>query len=197
MTAGVVTVSLHGKKGETYHTKKMSLMDSQQDLAMGDKAPDFSLPGTDGKEHSLQDYSGPVLIIFMCNHCPYVKPKVKQFIALQEKYPDVKLIGINSNESENYPEDSFENMKKFELNFPYLHDESQEVAKAYGAVCTPDPYLFDKDHKLVYHGRFDEKHGDAGNSEDMINAIDAMLKGNAVGEQKPSRGCSIKWKQST
>jgi len=175
-------------------------------LKNGDTAPDFSLPGTDGKNHSFMDYKDAkaVLIIFMCNHCPYVKPKIGKLIDLDHKFREqgLRIIGINANDAENYPEDSFEKMVEFVnekgINFEYLFDESQEVPKKYGAVCTPDPFLFDKDMKLVYHGRIDDAHGkpnsDAKTNE-LEQAINQLLSGEKVSvETLPSAGCNIKWK---
>ena len=184
----------------------MVLLKSLMKLKTGDKAPDFSLKGIDGKTYSLSNFKNAkaLLIIFMCNHCPYVKAKQQIIIDLQAKYKDKGLVvvGINSNESENYPEDNFEGMvetaKEKGYNFVYLHDETQEVAKAYGASCTPDPFLFDAKQKLVYHGRFDNalEPGQEATEFNMDEAISAILEG-----KKPkhdflySIGCSIKWKK--
>ncbi|MBN1169630.1 thioredoxin family protein [Candidatus Micrarchaeota archaeon] len=176
---------------------------SYRKLGRGDSAPEFDLPGTDGRSHSLSEFRGkPVLIIFMCNHCPYVVPKLAYFIELQNKYPELQVIGINSNDSDNYREDSFEKMKeyseKYSFNFIYLFDESQETAKAYGAECTPDPFLFDAGLKLVYHGRFDDAHGkkhEEGKTSEMEDAVRQLLEGKEVTVQAlPSCGCNIKWK---
>ncbi len=184
----------------------MVLLKSLEKLKTGDKAPDFSLKGTDGKTYSLSNFKNAkaLLIIFMCNHCPYVKAKQKTIIGLQNKYKSngLVVVSINSNESENYPEDNFEGMvetaKEKGYNFVYLHDETQEVAKSYGASCTPDPFLFDSKQKLVYHGRFDNalEPGQQATEFDMDDAISAVLAG-----KKPkhdflySIGCSIKWKK--
>ena len=184
----------------------MVLLKSLEKLKTGDKAPGFSLKGTDGKTYSLSNFKNAkaLLIIFMCNHCPYVKAKQKTIIGLQNKYKSKGLVvvGINSNESENYPEDNFEGMvetaKEKGYNFVYLHDETQEVGKAYGASCTPDSFLFDSNQKLVYHGRFDNalEPGQEATEFDMDEAITAVLAG-----KKPkhdflySIGCSIKWKK--
>ncbi len=184
----------------------MTLLKSLEKLKEGDKAPDFNLKGIDGKNYALNDFKDAkaLLIIFMCNHCPYVKAKQETIKNLQAKYKDkgLAIIGINSNESENYPEDSFEGMaetaKEKNFNFVYLHDKTQEVAKAYGASCTPDPFLFDAEQKLVYHGRFDDalEPGQKATEFDMDEAIAAVLEG-----KKPkhnflySIGCSIKWKK--
>jgi peroxiredoxin len=183
----------------------MVLLDSEPKLKIGERAPDFTLKGVDGRMHSLEEFKGAkaVLVIFMCNHCPYVKAKLEVIKGLAEKYADKGLIviGINPNESDNYPEDSYENMvrvaREKEFNFHYLHDETQEVAKAYGAVCTPDPFLFDWDFKLVYHGRLDNalSPGQVASQHDMEEAIEGVLSGEKVEKEfLPSMGCSIKWK---
>jgi peroxiredoxin len=170
-------------------------------MKKGDAAPDFSLIGTDGAFHGLNDIKGDkaTLIIFMCNHCPYVIPKmneIKRISTLQ----GLSVIGINSNESENYPEDSYEKMREYfdewEIDFYYLHDESQEIAKEYGAVCTPDPFLFDSELKLLFHSRIDDSHGqEHANRHEMYEVIEKYLNsGVVVLEESPSQGCSIKWK---
>ena len=171
----------------------------------GWKAPDFALPGTDGRTWTLQDIRGRngALVMFICNHCPYVKAVAKKLVRdardLQEL--GIGVVAICSNDAEAYPEDSFEKMAEFKkahgLPFPYLHDESQEVARAYGAVCTPDFFGFNADMELQYRGRLDE----SGRSDD-INAprelFEAMKQvaqtGEGPREQTPSIGCSIKWK---
>lgn len=183
----------------------MVLMGSNyDDMKHGDTAPDFSLPATDGKTYSLNDFKGAkaLLVVFMCNHCPYVIPKIDELKRITMDYKDKGLVvvGINPNDDENYPEDSFENMQKIvekeNINFIYLRDESQEVAKAYSAVCTPDPFLFDADFKLVFHSRIDNTHGDdAVNKHELYEAIAQFLeKGKIDLEENPSMGCSIKWK---
>jgi len=184
----------------------MVLLKSLERLKIGDKAPNFNLKGVDGKTHSLDDFNDAkaLLVIFMCNHCPYVKPKIEIIKNLQAKYKNKGLIvvGINANESKNYPEDSFDGMiktaKEKKINFIYLYDETQETAKSYGASCTPDPFLFDSKKKLVYHGRFDDalEPGQTPTTADMDEAIQSVLSG-----KKPkheflySIGCSIKWKK--
>jgi len=182
----------------------MTLLRSLDKLKTGDKAPDFNLKGIDGKNYTLNDFKDAkaLLIIFMCNHCPYVKAKQETIKDLQEKYnKGLVIVGINSNESENYPEDSFDGMiktaKEKGFNFVYLHDDTQEVAKSYGASCTPDPFLFDAEQKLVFHGRLNNQmEPDQEPTEfDMDEAISAVLEC-----KKPkheflySIGCSIKWK---
>lgn len=166
----------------------------------------FSLKGTDGKIYSETHFSNkdiPV-IIFMCNHCPYVIAVIDRLVSLQSKFSDkkVKLIGINPNDPEAYPRDSFENMKKFALehglNFPYLVDETQETAKKYDAVCTPDIFVYDRKKELRYRGRIDDNWKDNNNvtSEDLSNAITSILNEEEIKiKQYPSMGCSIKWKK--
>ena len=181
----------------------MVLLESEVSLKTGDKAPDFSLKGIDGKMHSLTDYNQKgLLVIFMCNHCPYVKAKIEAIKEIHQKFKDqISLIGINSNDSDKYPDDSFESMKTVanekNITFDYLVDESQETAKKYGAVCTPDPFLFDSDRKLVFHGRIDDAmNPDAIATEKvMINNIEKFLNGQKIDKDfDPSIGCSIKWK---
>ncbi|RME52438.1 thioredoxin family protein [Candidatus Woesearchaeota archaeon] len=183
----------------------MVLLQSQQKLAIGEKAPDFSLKGVDGKTYTLSELEGNAfLIIFICNHCPYVLPKIETLKTLQDTYKDkgVLLIGINSNDPGIVPDDSFDNMQRFArahaLNFPYLFDETQDVARAYGAVCTPDPFLLDRAKKLAWHGRIDDalSPGQVPRQHDMDEAIQELLaKGKVTKPFLPSQGCSIKWKR--
>ncbi|MGV6817298.1 MAG: thioredoxin family protein [Thiotrichales bacterium] len=175
-------------------------------LELGTTAPDFSLPDpTNGKMFSLDDYSGrPVLIAFICNHCPFVLHILDKFVQFAHEYEQkgLSVIAINSNDVANYPDDSPEKMAEMatakDFGFPYLFDESQEVARAYQAACTPDFFLFDADKKLVYRGQFDSAR--PGNDQpvtgkDMRAACDALLAGEAVSpDQTPSLGCNIKWK---
>jgi len=180
---------------------------SYKNLQRGSKAPDFSLEGIDGKEHRLSEIRGEraTLIIFMCNHCPYVVPKFDYFVRLQSRYGPMGLsiIAINSNDAEKYPEDSLVKMKEYAtrygFNFPYLFDRMQDAARDYGASCTPDPFLFDKDLNLAYHGRFDDAHGkphEEAKTAEMEEAIKEVLEGKKVTiESLPSMGCSIKWKE--
>ncbi len=169
------------------------------------KAPDFKLQGIDGKSHTLNELKGPngLLIVFMCNHCPYVKAIIKKLNhdAKQIISQGIGVIGINANDEKQYPDDSFENMIKFakyyDLIFPYLHDESQTVARSYGGVCTPDFFGFNKDLMLRYRGRFD----DAGMSdkEDTTRELLIAMKevaqtGNCTVKQTPSMGCNIKYR---
>jgi len=182
----------------------MVLLKSEVVLKTGGKAPDFEIFGIDDTKHRLseyKDYTG-LLVVFMCNHCPYVQAKTKALVELYDKFKDkIAIIGINSNDPTNYPEDSFENMKKFAkekgIKFTYLVDETQQVAKKYGAVCTPDPFLFDQDRKLIFHGRIDNAMGpeDIATEKTMILNIEKFLQGKKIEKDfDPSMGCSIKWK---
>jgi len=175
-------------------------------LPLGTEAPDFCLPDTRGNLVKLEDFkdSPALLVIFMCNHCPYVKhirPVLAKLAAEYQKQ-GVAVVGINSNDVEAFPQDSPENMARevqaAGYTFPYLYDESQQVAKAYRASCTPDFFLFDKDRKLVYRGQMDDSR--PGNDievtgQDLTAAVKAVLAGRPVGEpQRPSMGCNIKWR---
>jgi peroxiredoxin len=177
-------------------------------LELGTKAPDFSLLDVvKGKKRSLDELRGAkgTLVAFICNHCPYVIYIQEAFVELVEKYDEegIATIAISSNDVDNYPADHPDKMKEraeeLGMEFPYLYDETQEVAKAYKAECTPDLFLFDENMQLVYRGRFDAAR--PGNDkpitgEDLKNAFDALLKGKNIPEdqQVPSAGCNIKWK---
>jgi len=183
------------------------VMTSSTMLTLGAKAPDFNLPDTEGKFISLSNFkdSPALLVVFMCNHCPFVKHIIDELVKLIKQYQQkgVAVVGINSNDVENFSEDRPEMMAKVAREkgfiFPYLYDETQQVAKSYMAACTPDFFLFDKDRKLVYRGQMDDSR--PGNSEpingkDLRTALDAVLEDKPVAkEQKPSMGCNIKWKQ--
>ena len=184
----------------------MSLIESTQNLKIGGKAPEFELTGTDGKLHKLEEYTegNAFVIVFMCNHCPYVIAKLEVLKKLHDTYSTkgVKFIAINSNNNPDYPDDSFEKMKEFVsehgIKFDYLFDETQKVAKAYGAVCTPDPFVFDADSRLAYHGRFDDARTPEAKptTTDLADALDAMLTGSLPKANfLPSMGCSIKWRE--
>jgi peroxiredoxin len=173
----------------------------------GEKAHDFTLPATDGRTYSLSDLKGSngTLIVFMCNHCPYVKAIIDRLIrdANDLKALGVNTIAISSNDATAYPADSFENMRRWALEkrfpFPYLHDETQEVARAYGAVCTPDFFGYDADLGLQYRGRLDASKTtlvpDA--RRELYEAMKQVAEtGRGPQEQVPSMGCSIKWKQA-
>ncbi len=184
----------------------MVLLESQIKLKAGDQAPDFDLIGIDDKNHSLNSYKDfdGLLVIFICNHCPYVKAKVDAINEIHEKFKGrVALVGINSNDPTNYPDDNFENMKKVArekgIKYDYLVDDSQEIAKKYGATCTPDPFLFDKERKLVFHGRIDNAMNpdDTATEKTMISNIEKLLVGEKIEKNfDPSIGCSIKWKEN-
>lgn len=175
-------------------------------LELGTRAPDFSLPDTDGKEVSLESLSGApgLLVAFICNHCPYVIHLREALAALGKDAQGrgLAVVAISSNDVENYPQDSPELMVEEKASagytFPYLYDATQEVAKAYQAACTPDFYLFDGDQRLVYRGQFDSSrpgNGDPITGADIRAAIDSLLAGESLAEtQIPSLGCNIKWK---
>lgn len=176
-------------------------------LELGTAAPDFSLPEpATGKTVSLSDFTGrPLVVLFICNHCPYVLHIAAKLaeIAREFQQRDVEFVAINSNDVANYPDDSPEKMpamsEQFGFTFPYLFDESQAVAKAYRAACTPDLYLFDADHRLVYRGQFDAsrpRNDEPVTGADLSDAIKAVLANMPpLEEQTPSLGCNIKWKQ--
>ena len=173
---------------------------------LGMKAPDFTLPDSAGERYSLADFSinKGLLIIFMCNHCPYVQHIRRKLVEKIREYQEqgVTVVAINSNDFAAYPDDNPQNMEldaqKHGYTFPYLVDERQQVAKAYGAACTPDFFLFDTKQKLVYRGQFDSAR--PGNSEtvtgaDLSSAIGQLVAEKPVPrEQRPSMGCNIKWK---
>jgi peroxiredoxin len=173
-------------------------------LDIGTKLPEFTLPDFNGQPHSTDDYENePLLVMFICNHCPYVKHIVD---TLSEKVKDyqskgVNAVAISANDVNNYPQDSPERMKEFaeahNFSFPYLYDETQDVAKAFKAACTPDFFLFDDGHRLVYRGQFDSsrpKNDEPVTGEDLTEAVNAMLEGREIPEeQTPSVGCNIKW----
>lgn len=176
-------------------------------MPLGTPAPDFALPDTvSGEKMSLTQLRGEraTLVMFICNHCPYVKHVEPALVALGQEYADqdVGIIAISANDADNYPEDSPARMRQTALalgyRFPYLHDESQQVARAFGAECTPDFFVFDAALKCVYRGQLDDSR--PGNNQpvsgrDIRAALDALIKGEPVpGEQKPSVGCNIKWK---
>lgn len=175
-------------------------------LPLGTKAPGFKLRNVDGRMVGLEDFASAqaLLVIFMCNHCPFVKHVADGLAKLARDYQakGAAVVGINSNNPVTHPADSPEQMvHEAEMRgytFPYLFDETQEVAKAYKAACTPDFYVFDKNHKLVYRGQMDDSRPDSGipvTGTDLRAALDAVVAGKPVSEkQKPSIGCNIKWK---
>ena len=180
----------------------MALTESTM-VKLGSVAPYFNLPDTLGKNVSIEDFDSELLIIvFTCNHCPYAKAVEDRLIKLGKEYKNsVDFVLISSNDSENYPEDSPKKMAERHTEkgypFPYLFDETQEVAKAYSAVCTPDIFLYNDDRKLEYRGRIDDnwQNPEQVEREELKMAIEAVLNGKAIDfEQKPSMGCNIKWK---
>jgi peroxiredoxin len=201
----------------------MVMKESEQELERGDPVPNFELPGTDGETHTLADFADyeALLLVFTCNHCPYAQAKFDLLNRIAEEYDDAAVVGINPNDDEEYPDDSFEKMVELVEDGTvrydaYLRDETQEAAETYGATCTPDPFLLRNSEAqrasdsraaeprdggdtftLAYHGRLD----DALNPDDepteiyVDDAIDAVLAGEDVNlDFMPSRGCSIKWK---
>jgi len=175
-------------------------------LPLGTKAPHFRLPDPQGRWISSDDFKSEpaLLIVFMCNHCPYVKHIQSRFAELAKEYQErgVAVVGINSNDIQSYPDDSPEKMaeeiRRVGYTFPYLYDENQEVAKTYHAACTPDFFLFDRDRRLVYRGQFDDsrpRNNRPVTGADLRAALEALLQGRPVPvDQRPSAGCNIKWK---
>jgi peroxiredoxin len=175
-------------------------------IPLGTAAPDFALPDTQDRTVRLADFaaSRALLVVFMCNHCPYVKHLAPALASLAREYGPrgVAIVGINSNDVERYPEDGpkkmAEEVKARGYTFPYLFDETQEVARAYGAACTPDFFLYDSKRRLVYRGQFDDSRPGSSlpvSGADLRAALDAVLSGRPVPRsQKPSMGCNIKWK---
>lgn len=182
----------------------MALMHSTM-VPLETPAPDFKLPGTDGTIYTLSSFENAkaLVVIFMCNHCPYVKAVLQRLIDLQNELgaKGTQIVGINSNDAVRYPDDSMEAMKQCvaekKISFPYLFDETQEIAKAYDAVCTPDIYVYGPDRTLLYRGRIDDNWQEPENinQRDLRDAIEAILSDKEVAsEQIASMGCSIKWK---
>ena len=172
-------------------------------VKLGSPANDFSLPDTNGDKVSLRDFeSGALVVIFTCNHCPYAKAVEERLIVLGNEYQgQADFVLISSNETENFPDDAPEKMAERHTEksypFPYLFDETQEVAKAYGAVCTPDIFLYSRNRKLEYRGRLDDnwKEPEKVTREELRMAIDAVLNRDKIDfDQIPSMGCNIKWK---
>jgi peroxiredoxin len=174
----------------------------------GWKAIDASLPGVDGKTHRIFDHAGPngLVVAFICNHCPYVVAVIKRIVrdAAALKPLGIGFVAINANDADAYPQDSFPEMKRFAAHqgfgFPYLHDEDQSVARAYGAACTPDFFGFNRDMELQYRGRLDasrKSEGEPGLRRDLFEAMSAVAAtGQGPRDQTASIGCSIKWKNA-
>ncbi len=182
----------------------MTLIESLE-VQLGTPAPDFQLRGVDEHTYALSDFGerAILVVVFMCNHCPYVQACIERLVVLQHDFIDkgVRFVGINANDTKDHPDDDFEEMKIFarekNMNFPYLRDETQQVAKAYHAVCTPDIFVYDEQRTLKYHGRIDNNWKDVSKitSQDLRSALEAMARHQTVDQiQLPSMGCSIKWK---
>ena len=175
-------------------------------VPIGSNIIPFDLPATDAKNYSVESFktATALVIVFSCNHCPYAKAAWPLLIKMAGEFKNkgVALVAINPNDEKQYPEDSFNQMKKrvldWHINFPYLRDESQEVAKAYKAACTPDVFVYDSGRKLYYHGRINDnwQNPQQVKSEDLKDALNSLLLGNPPPQpQYPSLGCSIKWKE--
>ena len=180
------------------------LLESES-IKIGTQTVNFSLPGTDGKTYTLDDFKDKeaLVLVVTCNHCPYAEASWPVLIDLQNYFADksVQFVAINPNDSDTFSEDNFENMKinakKLGLNFPYLRDKTQKIAKQLKAVCTPDIYLYGSERKLFYHGRINDnwQNPQKVKDESLKNAINDLLAGkNPPDTQYPSMGCSIKWK---
>ncbi len=175
-------------------------------MQVGTAAPPFDLPATDGATYALDSFADAkvLVVVFTCNHCPYAIAAEARLVEIQRDYADrgVRLVAINPNDAVNYPADSFDNMKiraaEKGFNFPYLHDESQAIARAYDAACTPDVFVFGEDRALVYNGRIDDnwQNPSAVTRRDLRTVIDAALEAREHGlDVHPSVGCSIKWRR--
>jgi peroxiredoxin len=174
--------------------------------SLGAPCPDFRLPAVDGKSYGRDDFGGAqaLVVMFICNHCPYVKAVEDRIIALARAYEGkgVQLVGVCANDAASYPDDAFDKLaerwREKAYGFPYLHDEAQAVAKSFGAVCTPDIFVYDRDRRLAYRGRIDDSWKEPAKvtRHELAAALDALLAGQPVAkEQRPSLGCSIKWRQ--
>ncbi|SFR43566.1 thioredoxin family protein [Halogeometricum limi] len=185
----------------------MVLKESDSTLSHGDAAPAFSLPGTDGETYTLESFAAydALLVVFTCNHCPYAKAKFDELNYLTRAYDDLAVVGINPNDAEEYPDDSFDRMRELVEDgtigyTAYLRDESQAVAREYGAVCTPDPFLFsreDDEFRLAFHSRVDDAMSpdDEVTDYEMRTAIEAVISDEEIPiDETPSQGCSIKWR---
>lgn len=172
---------------------------------LGAPCPDFDLPGVDGKSYRLADFDrAPVLVVmFICNHCPYAQAVEDRLIRLARDFGarGAAFVGVCSNDAVTYPDDAFDKLaerwRRKQYGFPYLHDEAQDVARAFAAVCTPDIFVYGRDRRLAYRGRIDDSWKDESKvtRHELADAVEALLDGRPPsGEQRPSMGCSIKWK---
>jgi len=173
---------------------------------IGTPCPAFALPGVDGKTYARDDFgrADALVVMFICNHCPYVQAVEDRLLRLAREYGPrgVQLVGICSNDAVTYPDDAFDKLaerwRQKAYGFPYLHDESQDVARAFGAVCTPDIFVYDRERHLAYRGRVDDSWKDESKVQrrELAGALDTLLAGGRPSaEQRPSMGCSIKWKK--
>lgn len=185
---------------------RMVLLESES-LALGRPCPDFALAGVDGRRWTRDDFrqAKVLVVLFICNHCPYVQAVEDRIIALRKEFEgrSVQLVGICSNDPSDYPDDAPERLaarwRERGYGFPYLVDESQDVARAFGAVCTPDIYVYGPDRRLAYHGRIDDnwKEPERATRRELAAAIEALLAGeDPEREQQPTIGCSIKWRRA-
>ncbi|ADQ67545.1 peroxiredoxin [Halogeometricum borinquense DSM 11551] len=185
----------------------MVLKESDSNLSHGDVAPDFSLPGTDGETYTLDSFADydALLVVFTCNHCPYAQAKFDELNYLARTYDELAVVGINPNDAEEYPDDSFDRMQELVEDgtiqyTAYLRDESQDVAREYGAVCTPDPFLFEKEGDefvLRFQSRIDDAMSpdDEVTDYEMRTSVEAVIGGDEIPlDEIPSQGCSIKWR---
>lgn len=174
-------------------------------VELGTPCPDFALPDTDGATVARDDFTGkPLLVMFLCNHCPYVKHVERALGAMTDGIAarGIAVVGISANDVENYPDDSpahmAEQKQRHGFDFPYLYDESQDVARAFNAACTPDFFLYDDQHRLVYRGQLDDSRPSNGKpvtGKDLLAAVEALGRGETVERQVPSMGCNIKWRR--
>jgi len=174
---------------------------------LGAPCPDFRLPAVDGKTYARDDFAGkPVLVVmFICNHCPYVQAVEDRLIRLARELElkGAQFVGVCANDAAHYPDDAFDKLasrwRERGYGFPYLHDEAQDVARAFGAVCTPDIFVYDAERRLAYRGRIDDSWKDESRvtRRELAEAIEALVEGKRPSrEQRPSMGCSIKWRQA-
>ena len=184
----------------------MPLLHTPENPEIGKSCPDFKLPSVSGKTISLDQFKDgkPLLVLFMCNHCPYVKAILERLVDIGNQFKElgIHMLAVSSNDVSKYPDDSFEKMKELsnEFGFPfeYCYDESQEVAKAFDAICTPDFFGFDSDLKLQYRGRLDDNWKEPENvtQQELLTAMTDLLNGREISfKQTPSMGCSLKWKE--
>ena len=174
--------------------------------SLGASCPDFRLPAVDGRSYGRDDFAAAqvLVVMFICNHCPYVKAVEDRIIGLARRFEarGVQLVGICANDAAGYPDDAFDKLaerwREKRYGFPYLHDEQQTVARTFGAVCTPDIFVYDRDRKLAYRGRIDDAWKDPTQvtRHELAGALEALLAGGTPAkEQRPTLGCSIKWRQ--